>query len=59
MEGGLLSHPQSSDEARLAALYAAIARGLADAEAGRVKPVGQVLDRLEKRYRSQARAKGR
>lgn len=34
-------------EARLAALDASIARGLADADAGRVKPVPQVFDRLE------------
>ena len=34
-------------EARLAALDASIARGLADADAGRVKPVSEVFDRLE------------
>ncbi len=34
-------------EARLAALDASIARGLADADAGRVKPVSDVFDRLE------------
>jgi antitoxin ParD1/3/4 len=34
-------------EARLAALDASIARGLADAVAGRVKPSSQVFDRLE------------
>ncbi|MBR0717587.1 type II toxin-antitoxin system ParD family antitoxin [Bradyrhizobium liaoningense] len=34
-------------EARLAALDASIARGLADAEAGRVKPSADVFDRLE------------
>jgi antitoxin ParD1/3/4 len=38
-------------ESRLAALDAAIARGIADAEAGRVKPVDAVFDRLEKKYR--------
>jgi antitoxin ParD1/3/4 len=38
-------------EAKLAALDAAIARGIADAEAGRVKPVARVFDRLETRYR--------
>jgi antitoxin ParD1/3/4 len=31
--------------ARLAALEAAIARGLADADAGRVKPASEVFDR--------------
>lgn len=34
-------------EARLATLDASIARGLADADAGRVKPSSEVFDRLE------------
>jgi antitoxin ParD1/3/4 len=34
-------------EARLAALDASIARGLADVDAGRVKPSADVFDRLE------------
>ncbi len=34
-------------EARLAALDASIARGLADADAGRVKPSSEVFARLE------------
>jgi antitoxin ParD1/3/4 len=38
-------------EARLAALDAAIARGLADADAGRSKPIEEVLGRLEQKYR--------
>jgi antitoxin ParD1/3/4 len=42
-------------EARLLALDAAIARGLADAEAGRVTPVGAVFDRLEARLKAKAR----
>jgi antitoxin ParD1/3/4 len=46
-------------EKRLAALDAAIARGIADAEAGRVKPLGQVFRRLDTKYRAQAKAKGR
>jgi antitoxin ParD1/3/4 len=45
-------------EARLAAVDAAIARGLADADAGRVKPASEVFDRLEAKYRAQAEAKG-
>jgi antitoxin ParD1/3/4 len=45
-------------EAKLGALDAAIARGIADAEAGRVKPPSRVFDRLESRYRRLA-AKGR
>jgi antitoxin ParD1/3/4 len=40
-------------EARLAALDAAIAKGLADAAAGRVKPMDVVFDRLEAKYKSQ------
>jgi antitoxin ParD1/3/4 len=45
-------------EARLATLDAAIARGLADADAGRVKPASEVFDRLEAKYRAQAEAMG-
>ncbi|HEV2954775.1 MAG TPA: type II toxin-antitoxin system ParD family antitoxin [Xanthobacteraceae bacterium] len=45
-------------EAKLAALDAAITRGIADAEAGRVKPLAKVFDRLEARYRRLA-TKGR
>jgi antitoxin ParD1/3/4 len=41
-------------EARLAALDASIARGLADADAGRSKPAEEVFDRLEARYRALA-----
>lgn len=46
-------------EARLAALDASIARGIADADAGRVKPAAQVFDRLETKYRAMPEAKGR
>ena len=41
-------------EARLAALDAALARGIADADAGRVKPAEEVFDRLEAKYLAQA-----
>jgi antitoxin ParD1/3/4 len=41
-------------EARLAALDAAVARGLADADAGRTVPVEDVLAELEARYTAQA-----
>jgi antitoxin ParD1/3/4 len=41
-------------EARLAALDAAIARGLADAEAGRSRPADDVFARLETKYRAVA-----
>lgn len=37
-------------ETRLAALDASIARGLADAENGRTKPIDEVFDRLEAKY---------
>jgi antitoxin ParD1/3/4 len=46
-------------EARLAALDAAIARGIADADAGRVKPAAEVFERLEAKYRAVARAKSK
>lgn len=41
-------------EARLAALDAAIARGLEDADAGRVKPSSEIFDRLEARLAGKA-----
>ncbi|AER56639.1 addiction module antidote protein [Pseudoxanthomonas spadix BD-a59] len=41
-------------ETRLAALDASIARGMADADAGRTKPAEAVFDRLEAKYRAQA-----
>lgn len=37
-------------EARLAALDASIARGIADADAGRTTPAEEVFDRLEAKY---------
>lgn len=37
-------------EASLAALDAAIARGVADAKAGRIKPAARVFDQLEAKY---------
>lgn len=37
-------------EARLAALDQALARGLADAEVARVKPMADVVSRLERKY---------
>jgi antitoxin ParD1/3/4 len=46
-------------EARLTTLKAAIARGLADADAGRVKPASEVFDRLETKYRAQMESKER
>lgn len=41
-------------EARLAALDASIMRGVADADAGRTRPAGDVFDRLEAKYRAMA-----
>ncbi len=43
-------------EARLAALDIAIARGLADADAGRTAPADQVFERLESKYRAMGSA---
>lgn len=45
-------------EARLAALDAALARGLDDADAGRVALADAVFDRLGAKYGAQAKAKG-
>jgi antitoxin ParD1/3/4 len=39
-------------EAKLAVLDAALAAGIADADAGRVKPADEVFDRLEAKYRA-------
>lgn len=39
-------------EAKLTALDASIARGLADADAGRMKSADKVFDRLEAKYRA-------
>jgi antitoxin ParD1/3/4 len=44
-------------EARLAALNASIERGIADADAGRVKPAAQVFERLEAKYQAMVEAK--
>jgi antitoxin ParD1/3/4 len=41
-------------EAQLADLDAAIARGIASADAGRIKPAAEVFDRLEAKYRAMA-----
>jgi antitoxin ParD1/3/4 len=42
-------------ETRFAALEAVIQRGIADSDAGRGKPAGEVFDRLEAKYRAMAR----
>ena len=41
-------------ETRLVALDQSIARGIADANAGRTKPAADVFDRLEAKYRALA-----
>ena len=41
-------------ETKLAALDAAIARGLADVEAGRTRPADEVFDRLEAKYKAKS-----
>ncbi|MBL9049577.1 MAG: type II toxin-antitoxin system ParD family antitoxin [Tabrizicola sp.] len=43
-------------EARLTVLDQSIARGLADAEAGRVRSASEVLSRLEAKYQAVGRA---
>jgi antitoxin ParD1/3/4 len=45
-------------ETKLAALDASIARGIADADAGRTVPAEDVFDRLEAKYRAMARTGG-
>ncbi|WP_271897259.1 type II toxin-antitoxin system ParD family antitoxin [Candidatus Phyllobacterium onerii] len=45
-------------EKRLAALDAALARGLADVEAGRVRPLQDVFDELKARYAKMAEERG-
>lgn len=44
-------------EARLSVLDQALARGLADAEAGRIKPMSDVVARLEAKYQAMSPAK--
>jgi antitoxin ParD1/3/4 len=44
-------------DARLAELDRAIERGVSDVEAGNVKPLDEVFDRLEAKYRALAHAK--
>jgi antitoxin ParD1/3/4 len=46
-------------ERKLAVLDAAIERGIADAEAGRVTPADVVFDRLTAKYRHMAQSKTR
>ena len=41
-------------EAKLVALDASIARGLADADAGRTRPASEVFDRLARKYAAMA-----
>lgn len=50
-EGVRLIHER---ETRLAALDASLARGLADADAGRTSPAEDVFNRLEAKYRAMA-----
>lgn len=44
-------------ETRLSVLDQALARGLAEAEAGRVKPMAEVVSRLEAKYQAMRPAK--
>jgi antitoxin ParD1/3/4 len=43
-------------ETRLAALDASIARGIADADAGRTKPIDEAFDSLEAKYAAMNRS---
>jgi antitoxin ParD1/3/4 len=45
-------------EKKLAALDAALARGVADVEAGRVHPAAEVFDELRARYKGMAESPG-
>jgi antitoxin ParD1/3/4 len=45
-------------EKRLAVLDAALERGLADADAGRVRPASEVRDRLSAKYERAAKDRG-
>jgi len=51
----LLKVEPTSTRERLAALDAAIAQGLAEADAGLCRPAAEVFDRLEKKFRAAAR----
>jgi len=51
-EGLRLLHER---EARLAALEAALARGIADADAGRVTPAKRIFTQLRTKYQTMAR----
>jgi antitoxin ParD1/3/4 len=46
-------------ETRLAVLDAALARGIADAEAGRVRSIEQVFDQLQAKYKAAESVKQR
>ena len=50
----LLEDAETVSEEKLRKLDEAIARGLADAEAGRMKPAEEVFDRLEAKFRTMA-----
>jgi uncharacterized lipoprotein YehR (DUF1307 family) len=52
-------HPGKKSEDLLKALDEAIARGVADIDAGRKEPAAKVFDRLEAKYRAMAAAKER
>ena len=46
------------EHARLEAVDAAVARGIADAEAGRLKPLREVFERLQSKYTALEKGKG-
>lgn len=53
-EGVRLLHER---ETRLATLDAALARGIADVEAGRIRPAEEVFARLEAKYATQNKSR--
>jgi antitoxin ParD1/3/4 len=61
IRAGLLALDRHEEDVkrRLAALDASIARGLADAEAGRVRPAEEVFDELHERIRRKVEMRGK
>ncbi len=51
----MIKHVKHDKQPRSAALDASIARGIADAEGGRTKPMAEVFDRLEAKFAAMVR----
>ncbi len=52
----MIEHAKPDEQARLAAVDASIARGIADADSGCTKSVAEVFDRLEAKFAAMGRA---